>query len=170
MPNEIKLIIRGSIREHMQGIRAEIPSILTPYTRAVKDAAASKSPGGSAGKVGGSLIDIPAMQVGPDTWESGIASYRPKLVFWHEFGTGERKEGGGERYRIVATKPHRMLVFEKEGVTRFIRGKGGAPAVVRHPGVKASRMIRDAMKQHAPTLIQAMVSLGIRVRGIGGID
>jgi len=103
------------------------------------------------------------MQTGPDRWESGIASHRPKLVWWHEFGTGERKEGGGTKYPIVATKPHRMLVFEKEGKVRFIRGTAGGPAVVRHPGVKATRMLRNTIDYMLPRYLQIFDQLGLDV-------
>lgn len=164
LPNEVITEFRGSIEGYFQGIREEIPAMLTAFTRAVKDGGANKSPGGPEGKVGGSLIDLPATQTGPDRWESGIASHNPKLVWWHEFGTGERKEGGGQKYPITATKPHRMLVFEKEGKVRFIRGKAGGPAVVHHPGVRPSRMIRDSIKEQTPQFLTMLEQIGVRTR------
>lgn len=148
----------------MQGIREEAPAVLTAFARESKEQAAAMSPGGSEGKVGGSLIDLPAIQTGPDAWESGIASHSPKLVWWHEFGTGERKEYGGDKYPITATKPHRMLVFEKEGKVRFIRGKAGGPAIVRHPGVWPTRMLRRAITALLPHYIVMFEQLWERYR------
>jgi len=56
-----------------------------------------------------------------------------------------------------------MLVFEKEGRVRFIRGKAGAPAVVRHPGVKATRMLRNAIDYMLPRYLQIFEQLGLDV-------
>jgi len=117
--------------------------------------------------VGGSLTADPAQPIGPNEWESGIISSDAKLFYWHEFGTGQYKErGGGEKYPITATRSHRMLVFEKEGTVKFIRGKAGSPAVVRHPGVKATKMLSRAIDYMFPRYLQIFEQLGLDVKVI----
>jgi len=145
LPNAVTVEIRGSVKEYFRGIREEIPLILSSFIEASTRQAAEMAPGGSSGGVGGSLSPEPARPTGPNTWEGGIISSDAEKVLWHEFGTGERKEDGGSKYPIIATKPHRMLVFTKEGTVKFIRGKAGAPAIIKHPGVFPTRMLRRAI-------------------------
>lgn len=164
MPNAVTVEIRGSIKEYFQGIREEAPLILSSFIGASTQQAAEMSPGGSSGRVGGSLSPEPARPTGPNTWEGGIISSDAKLVYWHEFGTGERKEGGGSKYPITATKPHRMLVFEKEGTVKFIKGKAGAPAIVSHPGVFPTRMLRRAITALLPRYVAMFEELLDRPR------
>lgn len=163
LPNEVKIETRGNIGDYFQKMRENVPPVLTSLAQATTQRAASDSPGGASGKVGGSLTPEPARPTGPDKWESAIISSDAKLFYWHEFGTGQYKEGGGEKYPITATRPHRMLVFEKEGKVRFIRGKAGAPAVVRHPGVKATKMLRNAIDYMLPRYLQIFEQLGLDV-------
>jgi len=150
LPNAVNVEIRGSIKDYFRQVRGQIPQILSSFIEASTRQAAEMAPGGSSGGVGGSLSPEPARPAGPDTWEGGIISSDAKKVYWHEFGTGERKEGGGSKYPIIATKPHRMLVFTKEGTVKFIRGKAGAPATVKHPGVFPTRMLRRAITALLP--------------------
>lgn len=164
LPNVITVEIRGNIKEYFQGIREEIPLILGSFIEASTQQAAEMSPGGSSGGVGGTLSPEPARPTGPNTWEGGIVSSDAKKVYWHEFGTGERKGGGGSKYPITATKPHRMLVFEKEGAVRFIRGKAGGPAIVKHPGVFPTRMLRRAITALLPRYMDMFEELLKRTR------
>jgi len=157
--------MRGNIKDYFRQVRGQIPQLLTSLAQASTEQAAMMAPGGSSGGVGGTLTAEPCRPTGPNTWEAGILSSDAKKVFWHEFGTGERKEeGGGSKYPIIATKPHRMLVFEKEGTVKFIRGKAGGPAIVRHPGVFPSRMIRRAIAALLPNYIVMFGELGLDIK------
>lgn len=161
-PNKVEVEIRGSIDEYFEGIREEIPSVLDSFTQDVVKSAGEKSPGGSSGQIGSSLTADPARPVGPASWESGIISSDAQLVYWHEFGTGERKEEGGSKYPITPHKPPWALRFywaKKGGIVFFKH--------VEHPGVKASRMLRTAIEEKFPTFLQAIVSMGWHIRNIG---
>lgn len=163
MPSEVVVEFRGSIEEYMQGTREEIPPILTSLAQAVVQTAIPKTPHAGRGRIGASLIAIPTRPIGPDIWESAIDSTEANLVRWHEFGTGIHAEKAAKRrIPITATRPHRMLVFEKEGKTRFIRGRAGEPARVMHPGVPARGFLRAAIRQQLPIYMEMFERIGIR--------
>lgn len=160
LPSAVIVEIRGDIEGYFQGIREEIPAILTSLAEATVQATIPKAPG----SLGYGLTVNPAQPTGPDSWESGITSNDAKLFYWHEFGTGIHKEKGAQKeYPITARKPHRMLVFEKEGKVVFVRGKAGGPAIVQHPGVPARGMLRQAIREILPAYMEMFRKLGLKV-------
>jgi len=162
-PSAVIVEIRGDIGQYFEGIREEIPAILTSLAEATVQATIPKTPK-DTGSLAYGLTVNPAQPTGPDSWESGITSNDAKKFYWHEFGTGIHKEKAARKeYPITAKKPHRMLVFEKEGKVVFVRGKAGGPAIIQHPGVPARGMLRQAIREVLPAYMEMFRKLGLKV-------
>jgi len=160
MPNEVTVTIRGDMGEYFRSMREEIPPILTSLAQATVQATIPKAPG----RLGYTLSADPARPIGHNAWESGIISTDAEKFHWHEFGTGIHKEKGAKaRYPITAKQSHGKLAFVKEGKLRVIKGKGGAPAIVMHPGVPARGMLRQAIREMLPPYMEMFRRLGMRV-------
>jgi hypothetical protein len=66
----------------------------------------------------------------------------------------ELVDEGTRPHDIVATQDHGLLVFDADDGTVFVSGKGGAPAVVHHPGTAPNPYFSQRMPERWPDLLQ----------------